>query len=532
MLTILLGAVLVYNRVGAIPIFPAPTTGPILHGIHARCDCPGTNPDGRTIYDIVKSCLFTIAACVYRAVHQNIPDPELGFWGRLRVTMKVTFYALVAPELIIWWAMKQWFGARRVVEWIHEAEPRLNWTKVHGQFVQMGGFARKDNKQVLRAWTIRKLLLDGLLDIEELQLTEKEIQDKSKGDILSKSLIAFQTTWFVFECIARLQQGLPLIKLEVVTLALATLNIITYALWWYKPLNVLCPIYIHVQPDPSYARTESNVDPSPPVVEAASPRDVSAGVGEANTEESMEGGSSESLVEPVAASGLVAGVSTSGREAVVGGTERTNEAESGEGPGTRVIGIIGGIVGINLKEDIEAHGWWWMLWKRFVKPPFLGVAKPLKDLLEDESRNDEATHVPTLSAEWVADDDKTLVQGLSSFIGVTFGGIHFLSWHSTFPTRVELLLWRISSTGLVVPPFFLLLRTLLFWIYQEAPSRSRRKRTAEILYLLFEKVSFFLGRVPYILARFCVLVLAFLTLHNLSPDALTNVSWTSYIPHL
>ena len=122
MLTILL-TVLVYMRVGAVPVSPPPSIDPTHYGLHSRCDCPSTTADGRMIYDIVKSCLFTIAACVYRAMHQNIPDPELGFWGRLRVTMKVTFYALIAPELIIWWAMRQWYGARRVARIVNEQKP-------------------------------------------------------------------------------------------------------------------------------------------------------------------------------------------------------------------------------------------------------------------------------------------------------------------------------------------------------------------------------------------------------------------------
>jgi len=37
---------------------------------------------------------------------------------------------------------------------------------------------------------------------------------------------------------------LPITKIEVVTLAYATLNFATYALWWHKPLNVQCPFRV------------------------------------------------------------------------------------------------------------------------------------------------------------------------------------------------------------------------------------------------------------------------------------------------
>ncbi|TFK65787.1 hypothetical protein BDN72DRAFT_180077 [Pluteus cervinus] len=535
MLIILLGAVLAYSRVGAIPISPIPATDPVLSVVHPRCDCSGTTADGRTIYDIVKSCLFTIAACVYRAVHQNIPDPELGFWGRLRVTIKVILCALIAPELMIWWAMRQWFGAREVVRLMNRANPKLKWTKVHGQFAQMGGFARKDNRRVLHPYPLRRLLRDGRVDVEELQLTEKEIQDKSKGDILSKILVSFQTTWFVFECIARLQQGLPLIELEVVTLAFATLNLFTYALWWYKPLNVLCPIYIHVQPGAPDPAAEPNPEPSPQVVDAVNLGPVSAVGGEANL--------TEALVVPVATSNPVSALPSSQGEVPIRRIETTNEGPSGKGFGKALMEISRRIPAA-IKADIQEGGWWWMLWKRLMKQPFVAVTLPLKELLEDEEDNKEATHVSTFFATGISWGDETLVQALSSFLGMIFGAIHFLSWDSTFPTHVELLSWRISSIVLVVPPYFLLLRAIFIHIWLKYGSKrwligngmdtpvTRSERMANLLRKIFEYISFFGGPIPYVVARICVLVLAFLTLHDLPHSALTNVSWTSYIPHL
>ncbi|TFK67044.1 hypothetical protein BDN72DRAFT_116263 [Pluteus cervinus] len=103
----------------------------------------------RTLYDIIRSCVFTIAACVYRAIHQNILDPKLTMWGRLRVRMKITIYALIAPEAMIWWAMRQRYAAIEIEKQVNELKYGLNWTQTHGQFAQMGGFGRKDNKHVL-----------------------------------------------------------------------------------------------------------------------------------------------------------------------------------------------------------------------------------------------------------------------------------------------------------------------------------------------------------------------------------------------
>jgi len=54
-----------------------------------------------------------------------------------------------------------------------------------------------------------------------------------------------QTTWFILQCIARGQQRLALTELELITLALASLNAITYAFWWHKPLGVQEPVRIY-----------------------------------------------------------------------------------------------------------------------------------------------------------------------------------------------------------------------------------------------------------------------------------------------
>lgn len=61
---------------------------------------------------------------------------------------------------------------------------------------------------------------------------EADIKDRSKGDLLSMLIAISQTTWFLLQCIARGQQKLALTELELVTLALASLNAITYAFWW------------------------------------------------------------------------------------------------------------------------------------------------------------------------------------------------------------------------------------------------------------------------------------------------------------
>lgn len=42
--------------------------------------------------------------------------------------------------------------------------------------------------------------LEPYLKRGEIDITEKEIQDRSRGDVLSKGLVIIQTGWFVLQC--------------------------------------------------------------------------------------------------------------------------------------------------------------------------------------------------------------------------------------------------------------------------------------------------------------------------------------------
>lgn len=106
----------------------------------------------------------------------------------------------------------------------------------------MGGFILSHDGQLrhpLNPSSISLLIRGDYIDIS---ITENEINDKSKGDMISKGLVVLQTTWFALQFIARSVQRLPVTELEIVTLAFVTLNLATYVLWWKKPLNVQCAV--------------------------------------------------------------------------------------------------------------------------------------------------------------------------------------------------------------------------------------------------------------------------------------------------
>ena len=81
--------------------------------------------------------------------------------------------------------------------------------------------------------------------------TETEIKDRGKSDWLAKSLVLFQTSWFVMQCLARAVEHLPITHLEIVTLAYAAMNFVIYVFWWNKPLNVNRPVRVFRESEPS-----------------------------------------------------------------------------------------------------------------------------------------------------------------------------------------------------------------------------------------------------------------------------------------
>ena len=77
----------------------------------SACICPA---DQRSIWDILWSCLATILACSWFSVHPNIPAPNESSWRILLRRLELMFWALVAPEMVIGWAFRQWTSARHL----------------------------------------------------------------------------------------------------------------------------------------------------------------------------------------------------------------------------------------------------------------------------------------------------------------------------------------------------------------------------------------------------------------------------------
>lgn len=98
---------------------------------------------------------------------------------------------------------------------------------------------------VLTIDALKQLLIENLIAFPTI--TEDEINDRSKGDALSKGIALLQLTWFIAQIITRAAQGLAISELELTTAALAGLNSIMYIFWWSKPRDVRFPVVIRTK---------------------------------------------------------------------------------------------------------------------------------------------------------------------------------------------------------------------------------------------------------------------------------------------
>ncbi|KAF8641311.1 hypothetical protein AX16_010090 [Volvariella volvacea WC 439] len=439
----------------------------------SKCDPTRT----RTIFDILYSCIGVILLCTYISIHHNIPDQEDSWakvtWSKLRTTL----YALMAPEMVIMWAIRQRVMAAKIAR----DNKHRGWTTIHGFFVQMGGLVqRKDTEGEPKYKVICDP--DKLTGMKIPCIPEKEIEDHGKGDLLAKAVVVVQTTWFVAQCIARHVEGLVLTEIELVTLAFATLNVITYALWWHKPLNIGYPIYF----DEDGTRIDGPL--------AAIKQE-----GDEGPVKEWEGAWHERVWRGV-------------RDHLTGWAEafqatRRNMKESWS-DSLRQQGAIGSI------------------WEKMIVAPFLAVFIPLGDMGFEGGSKNRPTSVHSFYVAKMEENDHGLAIFYGSVIGIVFGGIHLIGWNFQFPTTTELWLWRSSSVVLTIIPLNLAISVALDFAY-EATKYSVLKKMSDA-YLL---PTGFIGAPMYFAARAILLFLAFFTLRRLPDPAYENIRWTEFLPH-
>ena len=455
--------------------------------------------DTRSIYNILWSCLSTIFACTWITVHPNIPAPGDSQWAVLRRRLVIMGYFLLSPEFVIMWAARQHFGARDMTK-KHEKHHK-GWTRGHAFFLIMGGFTLHEEGKPVRVLEARDLEeLSEAGKIEWPTITKEEIADRSKGDYLSKTIVLFQTTWFIGQCIARGVCGLTVTELEVATAAFASLTGVIYYLWWDKPLDVRCSIPVHllshrlrkIEEDIQKEETgPQNILPPGISVEEITERDGNVVVNP----------------NPLPATSIQLNTPTPDPAPTRMQRFRAFRRGACEEYGT-LVGLGYVFIGFPLKR-------------------FLGAFNEMSDR---KTVGDQSLRVPTFYAPCNNDDPNDLIPLAPAMCAATvFGAIHCIPWSFHFATLQERWVWRISAILVSGLPFSLVAFQILFsTFYDRQYNETTWWKLCENIFLLI----FIVIASLYIMARILLLVLPLVALRALPPGAYVQLNWVSFLPHI
>jgi len=408
-------------------------------------------------------------------------------------------YFLLTPEFIIMWAARQRYGARYLTK--KHIKKHTGWTRTHAFFLIMGGFTLHEGGKPVRILEAREL--EELWRAGRIQwptVSKAEIADRSKGDYLSKTIVLFQTTWFVGQCIARGAYGLTVTELEVVTVAFASLTGIIYYLWWDKPLDVRCSIPVHLL-DGRLGDIVGNIEK-----EETGPEII---LSEKISVEEITERDRNMVVNPNTLPTTPIQVDTSTPDPARTRIQQFRAFRRGacEEYGT-LFGHAYVFIGFPLKRFVGAF----------------------YDMSECKTLGNKSLRVPTFYSSYNDDDhneDKPTRPTVC--VATIFGAIHCIAWSFHFATLQEQWVWRISAILVsALPISFIFCAFVVKVLYAEESNATWKnlclKFSAVLLVLLIGPL--------YLIARMALLVLPFMALRALPPGVYVQLDWVSFLPHI
>ncbi|KAF4616272.1 hypothetical protein D9613_008319 [Agrocybe pediades] len=449
-------------------------------------------PCPRQRIQIIWTCVATILAASWVSVHPNIPNPKESAIKKTLRRIELMIWAILAPELIILWAMRQWYGARlmekefaefqhteleyttrkllrRLKELGYKLRLRRNtplkpepprWTRTHGFFLQMGGFMlREEGKDRVLGWeTLKEYYKQGRLDLSDI--TEDRINDHSKADGFAKGLALLQMFWFITQCVARFfDKNLILTELELATAALALLSFAVYLLWWNKPFNAGVPITITLLPAETDPQSKDDANSQPGFVADSIntllpiPDTVNPNVPHAQP------------VDNVTFAPPPNPQSVHSRVHFVSGSQPTDRPPL---PPT-------------LESDKSSDGV--QLWFLFIR--FIEMIKGYDGIDPfDVPGGSAVTSVPSFYSILADSEVAYLQMRLTSFLAAAlFGSIHCIGWSSkiVFASHAASLAWRIVSATITACPVVWCLELIFVYAYNTSKYGSALERMFDYL---------------------------------------------------
>ena len=484
------------------------------------------------------------------------------------------------------WNPFKYFKSLKTFEKKKKPQDKHLWTIEDAFFAAIGGYAvRSDSfwpSTYSETLTFTPL---GIIELARLGLLTKAdsatVSDKSKADVVAKIIVCIQATWFFFQCIARLIQGLSVTLLEIHVLAHVACTFVMYFFWFHKPYNVEHPIILtdekvldfaalfavagpevkttHPQlrycfllcSSANFYKEESHVACGPQRVCRQSPSVIIEQVQYAqyltsrlNRLKTLYKDMLIDIIMPCSAE-------------TEGELSDDEDEHSDEGDEEMTEEEVANQIGNGLVKEA---------WLRANRA--LDVYKPMEIVLTAEER--ENIHVPASQKQQKEGDIEILhiltqphvvvrkknhelnplielanvpksrfhkhAKYTFTAMSIMYGAIHLAAWNAFFSSVAEMWIWRALAIEIVsIPPL------LLFWhelLQDNSKGLSTRKSFEGIVkgirlaldVLVMASLFFTLG-VGYVFGRLFIFGEVFANLREVLPDTYTTVEWTNFIPH-
>jgi len=388
-------------------------------------------------------------------------------------------------------------------------DPSLTFGFVHAFYAIMGGFAflseEYDDKTITVDESLFTLPVQRRADYKVpsfralvyimkhfphliTNVSEETILDRTQSNSISKALLIVQVGWFCANCASRLIQHLPLSLLEVSTAAHALCTLLTYVVWWSKPLNI----------------------PEPIILRGREAREVYA----------LLRCSGEEYEEALETAWKMARENTPEKA-----SEKAPEKAPGTAPGM-APGDSSKPIGSKPANILATNALLRILQMDKIPEASRGYNFGTKFPDRSERLFGSIFGSPPGSLASKAREYGVVGWTIMVVSPILYGLVHSLAWSDQFPTPLERRIWRVSSVVVTCSGFVAALLNLVFDFLRW--SRGPIPRLAEpVTYLVFSLLP-----VVHVLASGFLLVESFRQLFFLDPAAYQLPSWSNYWPHL
>ncbi|KAI0059779.1 hypothetical protein BV25DRAFT_1918174 [Artomyces pyxidatus] len=456
----------------------------------------------RTRYTIIWSSLVTILACVWTAVHRNVPEPESDgesrFWrmmGQVWEAAKIVVVTVLAPEWVLAWAVRQWLNARRVVK-------ELEW-------------ARGGGKAEMPTWIKRKRK-----DRLQYQKIRVEMTKNKKGDGTQEENVSTQ--------LAAARRSGEKLEGEQQMFNIADVNKQTGRVdgkWTARHgfFVIMGGFHFYVAGKPQHPLSRDDVVLLIMSGELVPPTD----------EEIRKWSQSDVLSKTLAVVQTLWFVVQVIARRIEGLPITQLEIMT---LAYTVITVamyvawwdkpqnVGGPVRVAVKqlpwlEEVTGEEW-----HRRISYIITGWLDDGVDLRKER-------RVPTFYSGSTSGRMTTFLADIVALCAaMAFGAVHCAAWHYAFPSDAEKLIWRVSSLAIVALPAATLASLMLLLVVPSCFSYPKSILLAKVFGFVWMLV-FVVSAPLYIAARALLLALSFSSLRSLPPEAYRAVQWTLQIPH-